>query len=327
MSIKTFFTVSTDEELGEYVIKNNLHPDIAKLSASSLPLLSRAVLGKWKREQEGGIFIGNQYVQAGEYELPKIYDGKKLPEREPEEPYVFRVCITNPAVEKGKKTQWITLPIARVEADKAAKSLGVKKIEDCVCVIFESEIPQLTELKIEKMADFSSLNALAEQYLKLTSDNRMKYKAVLCRDNKIGLSDALLEMQYLGQYQFDMIAKSKEDYFWIYLCRHLDGDIDKTILCHMNMEKSGEVLQSKTGAVITSYGAISALGSYLYPTVLHRKKEPIREEKMQMVDLFGQKALFSEKRWIPDELPDQLFHYELRKLIIQYSGEQEKMTN
>ena len=41
----------------------------------------------------------------------------------------------------------------------------------------------------------------------------------------------------------------------------------------------------------------------------------MREEKMQMVDLFGQKALFSEKRWMPDELPDQLFRYELREGI------------
>ena len=70
---------SNDEALGEFVIENDLHPDISAIPDESLYLINKATIGKLHRENEGGVFADGKYVLASEYELPETYDGKTLP--------------------------------------------------------------------------------------------------------------------------------------------------------------------------------------------------------------------------------------------------------
>lgn len=81
--------VSNDAQLGQFVIENDLHPDIEKLPTGSLSLLDRAAVGRWMRENDGGVFVGNKYVVAGEYELAEVYDGITLPSQEQERGFII----------------------------------------------------------------------------------------------------------------------------------------------------------------------------------------------------------------------------------------------
>lgn len=74
--------VYSDEQLGEFAIDNDLNDDVAEIPESSLYLLDKAQIGKLQREADGGVFVGNNYVVAGEYTLSEIYDGVTLPETE-----------------------------------------------------------------------------------------------------------------------------------------------------------------------------------------------------------------------------------------------------
>ena len=302
--VSVLSAVSDDVQLGQFVIENDLHPDIEKLPAESLSLLDRAVVGKWMREIDGGVFVGDKYVVAGEYELSEVYDGITLPAQEPEERYVFRLKISAPSVraDKGENSsQWLTLPAMRIEADRLAKSLGAERIEDCACTGFESVIPQIEEKDINGLTDFTSLNYLAERFIKMSPDYRMKYKAVLSRERNFDLGNALQEIQRLDGYQLDPQVEYADEYFRNYLCRHLDPKFDTRWLDDLNFMKEGQVLKERTGAKWTPYGIISPLGRELYTNISRRKQENIGDERMQTVEFMGRKALFSDTRLKKDE--------------------------
>lgn len=313
--VSVLSTVSDDTQLGQFVIENDLHPDIEKLPTGSLSLLDRAAVGKWMREIDGGVFVGDKYVVAGEYELTEVYDGITLPAQEQEERYVFRLKVSAPSEGTGKKetsSKWLTLPAMRIEADKLAKSLGAERIEDCACVEFESVIPQIDKEDINGLSDFTSLNYLAGRFIKMSPEYRMKYKAVLSRERNFDLGNALKEIQRLDGYQLDPRVEYADEYFREYLCRHLDPKFDTRWLDDLNFMKEGQVLTERTGAARTPYGLISPPGGSLYENISRRKQENIRDEKMQAVEFMDRKALFSDTRLKKGEVPEGLYRYELR---------------
>ena len=313
--VSVLSAVSNDAQLGQFVIENDLHPDIEKLPTGSLSLLDRAAVGRWMRGNDGGVFVGDKYVVAGEYELAEVYDGITLPSQEQEERYVFRLKVSAPSAETGKEensSQWLTLPAMRIEADRLAKSLGAEKIEDCVCIEFESVIPQIDKEDINGLSDFTSLNYLAGRFIKMSPEYRMKYKAVLSRERNFDLSNALKEIQRLDGYQLDPRVEYADEYFREYLCRHLDPKFDTRWLDDLNFMKEGQVLTERTGAARTPYGLISPPGGELYANISRRKQENIRDEKMQAVEFMDRKALFSDTRLKKGEVSEGLYRYELR---------------
>ena len=67
--------VSDDELLGQFVIESELHDDVNSVPDNAVYLLDRKKIGRLQREIDGGIFINDFYIVAGEYERPEIYDG------------------------------------------------------------------------------------------------------------------------------------------------------------------------------------------------------------------------------------------------------------
>lgn len=303
--------VRNDHELGQHVIDNDLHPDIAALPEDSLRFIDRREAGAWLREQEGGVYIDGKYIVTGEYRYTEIYDGTMLPEHEREDRYVFRIGIA--AKENGEAKQWISLPVMRLEADRIAKSFGVEKIENCACVGFESAIPQIEEKDIRDLNGFAKLNFIASQYIKMSPAYRMKYKAVLYRRDRFDLDYALESLQQLDRYELDPGVEYADDYFREYLCRHLDTRFDTAWLDNMNLQREGQTLKERTGTKLTPYGAVSAPDHSLYTNVPRREQTDFREERMDALELFGQKVLFIDRRIKPNEIAEGLYKYELRE--------------
>ena len=88
--------VSDDELLGQFVIESELHDDVNSVPDNAVYLLDRKKIGRLQREIDGGIFINDFYIVAGEYERPEIYDGKTLPNEEPSEWYHIHLLISIP---------------------------------------------------------------------------------------------------------------------------------------------------------------------------------------------------------------------------------------
>lgn len=279
--------VGNDEQLGQFVIENDLHEDVASVSDNALYLLDRKRVGKLQRESEGGVFIDGFYVVAGDYELPQVYDGKTLPEEAPTEWFAFRMKVAEAPVNSSDETadsaEWISLPIDKSEADRIAKLHNEGCIEDCVYFGFESSVPQITSEMFEDMADFDILNTLARRMAEMSPDEQITFKAALVAEQPDNIRDVVDISMHLDEYELSYYSDSAASFYKDYLRHFLDTRFDGAWLDTLLTQNEGEQLLERLGAAETSYGVISAKGHSLYELVPY--DEPETKE------LFGQRPL------------------------------------
>ena len=64
--------VKNDEEVGQFVIENNINPDVVAVPFESRYLLNKADIGRLHREIEGGVFVDDKYVETGDYKESEV---------------------------------------------------------------------------------------------------------------------------------------------------------------------------------------------------------------------------------------------------------------
>lgn len=122
-SVMVASNIHNDEQLGQFVIENDLHPDVAAIPDNSLYLLDKRRIGELQRKNEGGVLWGGFYVVAGDYEIPEVYDGQNIPAAADDGVFRLKVGLADlndpEAAEAG--ALWLSLPIPREEADAIVK--------------------------------------------------------------------------------------------------------------------------------------------------------------------------------------------------------------
>ena len=283
--------ISTDGQLGRFVIANGMHEDVMAVPEQSLYLLDQQKIGRLQRENDGGVFIGRRYIAAGQYKMPEVYDGEHLPEPVPDESYVFALLISeapeNFAEETADSAEWIRFPMDKAEANRIAGLHGERCIEDCVYYAFESTVPQITEDLFGDMHDFDQLNMLAERVESMSPPEQVKFKAAFAAERPEDIAGALNIAGHLSEYELSRASENYEQFFMGYLQRHLDSRFDGRWLDTLLTQRGGRELLERLGASITDYGVISARGRSLY--------ELVSFEDMQEKELAGQ-PMADEKR-------------------------------
>lgn len=316
-------SVGNDEQLGEFVIENDMHEDVNSVPDNALYLLDRKQVGKLQRENEGGVYVNDFYVVAGEYEMPEIYDGKTLPSEEPSQWFAFRLKVAEAPVNSADETEgsaeWISLPIYKSEANRIAKLHNEGCIEDCVYFDFESSVPQITDEMFDDMQDFDILNTLAKRMAEMSPSDQVKFKAVLSAEKPENITDAVDIAMHLDKYEFSALSDSDERFFKEYLLHHLDSRFDSEWLSTLMLRTESSILLDRLGATVTEYGVISARGGSLYepvpyhkPNVKELKTQALTDEKLDVIEVLDRKALFSNGRILPEEIPEGLYAYDLR---------------
>ena len=308
---------TTDAELGEFVIDNDLHPDVSAIPDGSMYLINKAMIGKLHRENEGGVFADGKYVVAGGYELPEVYDGKTLPQEDKglEFWYAFRLEIVK-VPKEGEEVQetndWLSLPMDEKDIKSYAKKYGEKRIEDCAYLGFESAIPQIKEHHFGDMRKIFDLNQLAKLYMEMSLMDKLKFKAVLEAGDVSSLEKMLSIAWRIEKYELDTEVENSTEYFKKYIAKHLDKDFDREWIDSLSVYHEGRTLLNRTNASITSYGAVSYYGCPLYANVSKYPKHPILDDSFELIEVCGQKALFTNARVKASELPDGVYKYDLR---------------
>lgn len=316
--------VGSDEALGRFVIEHDLNEDVSAIPESSRYLLDQAQIGKLQRKHEGGVFVDGCYVVAGEYELAEIYDGTHLPEiREEPEDAVFRLLVAQTPVDEPEETmgnaEWISLPISPEKAAQIAHAQNEVCMEDCVYYDMDSAIPQIDDQVYGSMDHFVRLNQIAIQYQTMTEPEQIKYKAVLEAEPCLTMEKALELASHLPEYEFTPSPCDEADFFKEYLSHHLDTHLDRRWLSSINARAPGARLLQRLGATQTEYGILSARGHSLYELVPYGEAsrelsvQALTDEKLEVVEVLGQTALFSNGRVTEQELPEGLYRYDLRE--------------
>ena len=311
-----------DEQLGRFVIENDLHPDIAAIPEDSLYLLDKRRIGELQRKNEGGMLWGGFYVFPGDYEVSEVYDGKNIPTTADDG--VFRLKVGpadfNDPESVEARAVWITLPIPKEEADAIVKdAFGVESIEDCSCFDFESGIPQITAVAVEDMTSFDALNTVADRYLTMETDAQLRFKAILEAENIHDADDALAAVDRLNEYELSYFDSDAASFFKTHVCHNLDVRFDAHWLDTLLTRNEGKRLIERLGASITDYGILSARGGHLFepvsveaPETKALKMKTRTDEEFEVVEVLGQIALFTNGRVPQKDLPDGLYQYDLR---------------
>ena len=315
--VSVISAVKNDAELGQFVIENELHPDVSAIPDQSMYLINKETIGKLHRENEGGVFADGKYVVAGEYELPEVYDGKMLPEEDKglEFWYAFRLEIVK-VPKEGEEVQetndWLSLPMDEKDIKAYAKKYGEKRIEDCAYLGFESAIPQIKEHHFGDMRKIYDLNQLAKLYMEMSPTDKLKFKAVLEAGDVSNLEKMLSVAWRIEKYELDTEVENSTEYFKKYIAKHMDKDFDKAWLDSLSVYHEGRTLLNRKNASITSYGAVSYYNCPLYANVSKYPKYPILDDSFDLIEVFDKKALFTNARINKDELPDGVYKYDLR---------------
>ena len=275
--------VGNAQQLGQFVIENDLHTDVEAVPDDSVYLLDRTRIGQLQQQNDGGVFIDGKYIVTAEYELPEVYDGKNLPMENPTSWFAFKMDVTRPPAsddlgEVEAIAETLTLPVDRADADELAKRLGIERIEDCVYLGFESSIPQIDADKFGDMHDFDQLNNLSEMMLEMSPSDQVKFKAVLSAEEPEKIEQILDIARSLDQYEFAPMVEDEAHFFKSYLLRHLDEKIDPRWLDSLLARNEGTELLERIGGTLTDYGVISSRGGSLYDPV--PRSEPTENEEL-----------------------------------------------
>lgn len=314
-NVSVIHLARNDEDLGQLVIDNDMHPDVAAIPFESRYLLNKSDIGRLQRESEGGVFIDNKYVIVDDYEETEVYDGITLPETEEKNDYIFRLKIAKAPEENPEETEntaeWINLPVDKTQANGIARKHGEERIEDCVYFDFESAIPQINEDNFGDMQDFDALNAVAEEYSKLQQFDRAKYKAILTAARQFRAADAFDIIKHINEYEFAPEYEYPEDYFKEYLKMYLNPRFDSAWLDTLLLRNEGGELQERLGAMHTRYGLISARNCSLY-TLCKRNAQYYLDDKFDAVEVCDVKGVFTYERIAKQDVPEGLYKYDLR---------------
>lgn len=316
--------VGNDEQLGQFVIEEEINEDVASIPENALYLLDRKQIGRLQREIDGGVYVNGFYVVAGDYEMPKVYDGKTLPHEEPSEWFAFRLHIAeapvNSADETAGSAEWINLPIDKAEANRIAKAHNEGCIEDCVYFGFESSVPQITSEMFGDMQDFDVLNTLARRMAEMSPDEQIKFKSVLTAEQPRNTIDAVDVAMHLDEYELSYYSDSAASFYKDYLRNFMDSRFDGVWLDTLLTQNEGKRLLQRLGAAETPYGVISARGHSLYELVSYNEPEVkelsaqgMTDEKLDVIEVLDRRALFANGRLLPEELPEGLYAYDLRE--------------
>ncbi len=253
-------------EYGEIVLDNELLDELREVPDEVYDLLDPEKVGRVMAERENGVFIDGYYIVADSYEPVLVYDDV-LPEQM--EDWIFRLEIEG---NSSEKTEILTLPAKENSIAEIPEKLGEKRLEDCICVDFQSAIPQIDK-RILDSADICSLNLFAKEFSELSRENAAKCKAILQNILCSDVREILNVMRNLDRYEFDNCINDFSEYGEKYLLKMLPKGFDKEVLSGIGSVEFTRNLLAANGCKFTDYGVISGIDGHLFSPIKSSEQE------------------------------------------------------
>lgn len=314
--------VSNLSEFGRLAFENELLSDLEGIPESAVLFLNAEQIGRVQQKNDNGVFEGRQYIPTVHYELPVVYDGVTLPEEEPENAaFLLKVGAYPKSAfsDEGPALHDLCLPADSDELFNVTDKCGEPEINFCFCYEFYSSIPQITSDMFDSMEEIDELNTLAQRIAAMSESEQTKFKAVLNAEDTATLKGALDIAQNLWRYEFAAEPDTADAFFKNYVAKNADTRFDNRWLGGLFARNEGERLLGSLGATLTDYGVVSARNGQLFepvpydePEAKELKTQAMTEEKLDVIEVLGRRALFSNGRLMPEQIPKGLYAYDLR---------------
>lgn len=314
--------VSNLSELGRFAFENELLSDLEGIPESAVPFLNAEQIGIVQQKNDNGVFEGRLYIPTVHYDRPEIYDGETLPEEEPENAaFLLKVGAYPKSTfsDEDPALHDLCLPADSDELFNVTDKCGEPEINLCFCYEFYSSIPQITSDMFDSMEEIDELNTLAQRIAAMSESEQTKFKAVLNAEDTATLKGALDIAQNLWRYEFAAEPDTADTFFKDYVAENADTRFDNRWLGGLFARNEGERLLGRLGATLTDYGVISARNGHLFkpvpydePEAKELKTQALTEEKLDVIEVLDRRALFSNGRLMPEQIPEGLYAYDLR---------------
>ena len=247
--------ITSDEELGEMTLENNLEPILLGLSEEMYALLDEKKVGAFIREQEKGVFTSNGYGYSNGEPWNEVYDKFDFSEPLEGDRGLLSLHLL-PVIPCGNKGQavWLELPCGETEERAALERLGVESLEQCKVAEIRSAVPRF-ESALSREEPVSRFNLLANELAGLPEKELVKLKAVVEAEECDSVGQALELIRRLDRYELDVQMISYAQY-------------GRECLEGMEIDLTGEAFQNfdfdlygmeecvRLGKVLTKYGAL-----------------------------------------------------------------------
>ena len=316
--------VSNLSELGRFAFENELLSDLEDIPESAVPFLNAEQIGRVQQKNDNGVFEGRLYIPTVHYDRPEVYDGVTLPDEESEpSDFAIRLLVSGtPEHIKGDPVDraiWLNLPMASDILANYAAAFNEADIGDCVYYDFESVIPQITSEMFGSMEEIDELNTLAQRIAAMSESEQVKFKSVLEAENTASIQNALNVAQNLWRYKFTAEPDTADAFFKKYIFENTSTEFDSKWLENLLPRNEADKLLGRISAAVTDYGVISARNGRLFkpvpydePEVKELKTQALTEEKLDVIEVLDRRALFSNGRLMPEQIPEGLYAYDLR---------------
>ena len=314
--------ISGPEALGRFAIENGLLSDIDDIPESAIPFLNAEQIGRVQQKNDKGVFAGNYYIPTVHYERPEVYDGVTLPEEEPENAaFLLKVGAYPKSAfsDEDPALHDLCLPADSDELFNVTDKCGEPEINLCFCYEFYSSIPQITSDMFDSMEEIDELNTLAQRIAAMSESEQTKFKAVLNAEDTATLKGALDIAQNLWRYEFTAEPDTADAFFKKYIFENTSTEFDSRWLENLLPRNEADKLLGRIGATLTDYGVISARNGHLFkpvpydePEAKELKTQAMTEEKLDVIEVLDRRALFSNGRLMPEQIPEGLYAYDLR---------------
>ena len=314
--------VSNLAELGRFAFENDLLSDLDGIPESAVPFLNAEQIGRVQQKNDNGVFEGNLYIPTVHYDRPEIYDGKNLPEEEAENSVFLLKVGSYPkhSFSAGTPALYdLRLPADSDKLFNITRACGEPEINLCFCYEFYSSVPQITSDIFESMEEIDELNSLAQRITRMSEAEQVKFKAILDTENTASIQDALNAAQNLWRYEFTAEPDTADAFFKKYILENTSTEFDSRWLENLLPRNEADKLLGRIGAAVTDYGVISARNGHLFkpvpydePEAKELKTQAMTEEKLDVIEVLDRRALFSNGRLMPEQIPEGLYAYDLR---------------
>lgn len=253
---------TSDKELGEFCIDNELLPQLAELD--NLPdeqykwvcdHLDEEKIGREMREQEKGIFTSAGYFVKNE-EIKQLYDGNPILPKPCD--YIFQLELA--LIPEGDEPNYqntlsLKLPASVADVQRALEEIGAKSMDDCCFYGYESVVvPQLADCYGDN-EDFHVLNHLADKINRFNGDELAKYKAMLEIVKCKNIDTAVSVYEKMMDFTLDRNCVTASDYADKVL-ESFDLPLKEQLGFYLSKDGYGKELTKHNGVDKTSYGML-----------------------------------------------------------------------
>lgn len=248
--------ITTDKELGEFLVENGLWGDEEALTEDVYKRLDFKMIGREYRLMEGGTFTANSYV---EQHCDLIEAHRTLDLTPPSLDYTVLLKISkgffNDPASDGTRAMTLKLPATEAQLNAVREQLDIASWKEAGFACIDCKAPMLIDL-INDAEDFDEVRQLADTLAEMPKKQLTEYKAILAAtrcsefDRAVNLIDRMEE--YIVTPEYETLEDVARDEMSVIM----SPDSVEIMLPYLDLQGYGHALVKALNADLTAYGMV-----------------------------------------------------------------------